>query len=110
MTVKDSLGCSNHEVTSRGQTSEGRERSAWQSHNPGFQENRLYSLQGSTWWRKWDKALERRGTQENWLIFEDHILQASEAMHPNKLEGSQKCQEACMDELEVTNTNTNTKR
>ena len=26
----------------------------------------------------WDKALEGRGAQENWLIFKDHRLQAQE--------------------------------
>ena len=45
-----------------------------------------------------DTALEGRGTQESWLIFKDHLLQAQEQrMHPNKEEVRQKCQDACMD-------------
>ena len=26
----------------------------------------------------WDKALERRGAQESWSVFKDHLLQAQE--------------------------------
>lgn len=26
----------------------------------------------------WDKALEERGAQESWLIFQDHLLQPQE--------------------------------
>ena len=32
----------------------------------------------------WDKALEERGAQESWLIFEDHLLQAQERCIPTK--------------------------
>ena len=49
----------------------------------------------------WDKALQGRGVQESWLIFKDHLLQASGAMHPNKEEVRQKCQVASMDEQGV---------
>ena len=42
----------------------------------------------------WEKTLESREVQENWLIFEDHLLQ----VHPNEQEFRHKCQEACMDE------------
>jgi len=32
----------------------------------------------------WDKALEERGAQKSWLIFEDHLLQAQERCIPTK--------------------------
>jgi len=32
----------------------------------------------------WDRALERRGAQESWLIFKDHLLQAQEWCIPTK--------------------------
>ncbi|KGL94878.1 hypothetical protein N301_02103, partial [Charadrius vociferus] len=32
----------------------------------------------------WDKGLEGRGAQENWLIFKDHLLQAQEQCIPTK--------------------------
>ncbi|KFV20393.1 hypothetical protein N340_12155, partial [Tauraco erythrolophus] len=32
----------------------------------------------------WDEALERRGAQESWLIFKDHLLQAQERCIPTK--------------------------
>ncbi|KFZ63181.1 hypothetical protein N338_13267, partial [Podiceps cristatus] len=32
----------------------------------------------------WDKALEGRGTQESWLIFKGHLLQAQERCIPRK--------------------------
>ncbi|GAB0199701.1 hypothetical protein GRJ2_002435500 [Grus japonensis] len=32
----------------------------------------------------WDKALEGRGTQESWLVFKDHLLQAQEQCIPAK--------------------------
>ncbi|GAB0206090.1 hypothetical protein GRJ2_003074600 [Grus japonensis] len=32
----------------------------------------------------WDKALEGRGTQESWLVFMDHLLQAQERCIPTK--------------------------
>ncbi|GAB0203910.1 high affinity cAMP-specific and IBMX-insensitive 3',5'-cyclic phosphodiesterase 8B [Grus japonensis] len=32
----------------------------------------------------WDKALEGRGTQDSWLVFKDHLLQAQERCTPAK--------------------------
>ncbi|PKU40674.1 glycerol kinase [Limosa lapponica baueri] len=46
----------------------------------------------------WDKALEGRGVQENWLLFKDHLLQAQEQCIPTKRKLGKKSQEACMDE------------
>ncbi|PKU48920.1 rna-directed dna polymerase from mobile element jockey-like [Limosa lapponica baueri] len=45
----------------------------------------------------WDKALEGRETQESWLTFENHLLQAQETCIPRE-EVRQKCTEACVDE------------
>ncbi|KFV11000.1 hypothetical protein N340_13377, partial [Tauraco erythrolophus] len=33
---------------------------------------------------QWDEALEGRGAQESWLIFQDHLLQAQERCIPTK--------------------------
>ncbi|KAK4830740.1 hypothetical protein QYF61_013190 [Mycteria americana] len=39
---------------------------------------------------QWDKALEGRGAQENWLIFKDHRLQAQEQCIPTKRKSGKK--------------------
>lgn len=44
------------------------------AHCPGPQESTFWPLYGPTW----DRALEGRGAQECWLVFEAHLLQAQE--------------------------------
>ncbi|PKU46342.1 glycerol kinase [Limosa lapponica baueri] len=38
----------------------------------------------------WEKVLERRGAQESWLVFKDHLLQAQESCIPKKKKSDKK--------------------
>lgn len=75
MKFKGSLGCSNNEI--RGvRDPQASEEGTQQAHYPGPQESRLGPLRNLLGRVPWNKALERRGAQENWLIFKDDVLQA----------------------------------
>jgi len=83
--LKDSLGCSDHEmvefkilkaVTVRRVHSKLTALDCRRA-DFGLARDLLGRLPG-------DKALEGRGTQESWLIFRDHILQAQEGCIPKK--------------------------
>ena len=49
--------------------------------SPGFQESKLWYLQGCAWRIPRGTALERRGLQKSWLILKDHLLQAEESQN-----------------------------
>ena len=70
--VKGILGCSDHKMV---EFSIMRGRSRAKSNITGLDFGLFRYLLGRV---PWDKALEGRGVQEDWLIFKEHHLQAKE--------------------------------
>ena len=81
MKVGGSLGCNDHETVEvrflRGDSRAKSRNTALDFRRADF--NLFRDLFGRI---SWDMALGRRGVQESWLIFKDHLLQAQEWSMP----------------------------
>lgn len=82
-------------VTMRWFPPEGREQDKLQNHSCGHQEQALVFSE-ICWENHLEMVLERRGAQDSWLIFKDHLLQAQECSIP--MDTRNQAKEACMDE------------
>ncbi|PKU48078.1 glycerol kinase [Limosa lapponica baueri] len=95
--LKGSLGCSDHEMVEfkilRAARRVRSKLTTLEFRRADF--GLLRDLLGKV---TWEKVLKRRGVQESWLVFKDHLLQAQEQCIPRKKESGKKSQEAYMDE------------
>ncbi|PKU29548.1 glycerol kinase [Limosa lapponica baueri] len=88
--VKGSLGCSDHEMEFR--ILRGGSRAKNKLTTLDFRRADFGLFRDLLGRVPWDKALERRGAQENWLmIFKNHLLQD---VHPNEQEVRQNARRA----------------
>ncbi|GAB0199287.1 mitochondrial enolase superfamily member 1 [Grus japonensis] len=85
--LKGSLGCSDHEMVEfRILRAARRARSKLTT--LGFRRADFGLFRDLLGRIPWDKALEGRGTQDSWLIFRGHLLQAQERCIPTKRKSS----------------------
>ncbi|PKU46983.1 glycerol kinase [Limosa lapponica baueri] len=101
--VKGSLGCNDHEILEFRILKKGKMVKSKLT-TTDFRRTDFGLIEDLLGRAPWDKGLEGKGAQENWLIFKDHSLQAQESSIPTNNASSKNIRRpVCMTKFVVTN-------